>query len=320
MSEASLFVKDRSGMDASDLTPPGRRCLVCGSLEHILEDGPVWPPGWRCAACKHVVPQSEGISLFAPDLADTVSGMDPSAFEALSRVEVGHFWFVTRNQLIVGLANKYFPQARRFLEVGCGTGMVLRALGESRRWERLVGSELHPTGLNFARKRLPEKAEFVQMDARNIPAEGFFDLTGAFDVIEHIAEDEAVLRGMRAATEAGGGIIVAVPQHPWLWSRDDDIAHHQRRYRRGELEEKLVRNGYDILFSSSFTSWLLPLMAVSRLKPGRSNGDEDMHREFKLDPRTNRLLTAVLSAEVGMTLAGWRWPAGGSRVVVARAA
>jgi SAM-dependent methyltransferase len=182
-----------------------------------------------------------------------------------------------------------------------------------------VGSELHPSGLANARKRLPSAVEFVQMDARNIPAVGVFDLTGAFDVIEHIADDEGVLRGMRAATRTGGGTIVAVPQHPWLWSRADDIAHHQRRYRRGELEAKLRSNGFEILFSSSFTALLLPLMAASRLK-GRSNQtDDDVHREFTLNSHINDLFIAILRAEVRMTLAGWRWPAGGSRIVVGRA-
>jgi SAM-dependent methyltransferase len=302
----------------NEASTPLRRCIVCNAVEPIMANEPVWPSGWRCSACGHVVPQSEGISLFAPELADTVSGIDPSGFQTLSELEVGHFWFVARNQLIVGLANKYFPQARRLLEIGCGTGLVLRELASSRRWDQLVGSELHPSGLRFARKRLPSEVEFVQMDARNIPAVGVFDLTGAFDVIEHIAEDEAVLGGLRAATRTGGGIIVAVPQHPWLWSRADDFAHHQRRYRRGELEDKLLRNGFAVLFSSSFTAWLLPLMAISRLKSGKGE-DEDVHREFKLNPYINRLFTAILRAEVRLTLAGYRWPAGGSRIVVGRA-
>jgi hypothetical protein len=60
---------------------------------------------------------------------------------------------------------------------------------------RLVGSALHPAGLSHVRKRLPSEVEFVQMDARDAPTVGVFDLTGAFDVIEHIADDEAVLRG-----------------------------------------------------------------------------------------------------------------------------
>ena len=116
---------------------------------------------------------------------------------------------------------------------------------------------------------------------------GVFDLTGAFDVIEHIADDEAVLRGLRAAAQAGGGTIITVPQHPWLWSRADEVAHHERRYRRGELEMKLRRNAFEVLFSSSFTTLLLPLMAVSRLKGRGKKPDEDIY-EFRLKPALNR--------------------------------
>lgn len=293
-----------------------RRCLNCTTVEPIAKNEPIWPLGWRCPACGHEVAQAEGIPSFAPALADTDSGFDPGTFDELAEMEAGHFWFIARNQLIVGLANKFFPEARRFLEIGCGNGFVLRAMAESRNWERLAGSELHPTGLAHARRRLPSAVEFVQMDARDIPAAGVFDLTGAFDVVEHIAEDEAVLRGLRAATVTGGGTIITVPQHPWLWSRADEIAHHERRYRRGELEAKLRRNGFEVVFSSSFTALLLPLMAASRLRGGKS--DEDAY-EFKLNPVLNRLFLETLRAEVRMTLAGVPWPAGGSRVVVGRA-
>ena len=110
------------------------------------------------------------------------------------------------------------------------------------------GLKLHPSGLAFARKRLPPGIELVQMDAREIPALDLFDLMGAFDVIEHIADDEAVLRGMRAAMRRGGGVILAVPQHPWLWSLADEMAYHERRYRVGELEIKLRRNGFEDSF------------------------------------------------------------------------
>ena len=298
--------------------PASRRCLVCNAIEQVADEA-VWPPGWRCSKCGHLVPQADGIPLFAPALADSISGFDPEAFEYLAEHEPGHFWFVARNLLLIGLANKFFPRARRFLEIGCGTGFVLRAFAQSRRWERLVGSELHPAGLAHARQRLPSEVEFAQMDARDIPAVGAFDLIGAFDVIEHIADDEAVLRALRAATETGGGTIIAVPQHPWLWSRADEIAHHERRYRRGELETKLRRNGFEVLFSTSYTAVLLPLMVLSRLGAKRESSNEGVEREFALNPLVNRIFMATLRAEVRMTLSGWRWPAGGSRVVVARA-
>jgi SAM-dependent methyltransferase len=301
------------------MSTPARRCLACDAVEPISADEPIWPLGWRCPACGHTVKQSEGIPMFSPELADTISGFDPKSFEGLSKVESEHFWFVTRNELIVGLANKFFPNARRFLEIGCGNGAVLRAVARSRHWERLAGSELHPSGLTYARTRLPDGVEFAQIDARNIPAVDVFDLTGAFDVIEHIADDEKVLRGLRGATQKGGGTIIAVPQHPWLWSLSDDVAHHQRRYRRGELEAKLRGNGFEVLFSSSFTATLLPLMAANRLKNRVKQDNADIDREFTLSPRVNKLFISILRAEVRMTLAGLSWPAGGSRIVVGRA-
>jgi SAM-dependent methyltransferase len=253
--------------------------------------------------------------MFATELADTVSGFDPQAFDELSNLEAEHFWFIARNELIVGLANKFFPEARRFMEVGCGNGFVLRAIAESREWDRIVGSELHPSGLEHARKRLLPVAELVQMDARRIPARGLFDLTGAFDVIEHVVDDEAILSGMHASMIKRGGIIVTVPQHPWLWSRADEVAHHVRRYRRGELEEKFRRAGFEVLLSTSFTALLLPLMAASRL---RKKKDDEAY-EFNINATLNKLLLAILRTEVRLTLGGIRWPLGGSRLVVGRA-
>src|SRR6202012_5956175 len=97
------------------------------------------------------------------------------------------------------------------------------------------------------------------------------------------------------------------------------IAHHQRRYRRGELEARLDACGFEVLFSSSYTALLLPLMAASRLRHQGSGTDEDVLGEFRLNPRINKAFTALLRLEVRMTLGGVRWPAGGSRIVVARA-
>jgi SAM-dependent methyltransferase len=300
---------------------PERLCLICRARDPIRSgETVVWPAGWHCPACGHAVTEREGIPLFAPELADTVSGFDPTSFAKLVEIEAGHFWFAARNELIVGLAKRFFPNAKRYLEIGCGTGAVLCALAASRRWERLAGSDLHPTGLRHARARLPREVELVQMDARAIPAVSAFDLTGAFDIVEHVADDEAVLRSLRGATARGGGAIITVPQHPSLWSRADEVAHHQRRYRLGELEAKLSRNGFDIVFSSSFTAVLLPLMALSRLSARAASGDADVEREFTLGSTMNEMLKAILRTEVRLTLAGLRWPIGGSRVVVARAA
>jgi SAM-dependent methyltransferase len=279
----------------------------------------VWPVGWRCRVCGYIVAQSADIAMLAPDLADTVSGFDPASFAAIADIEAGHFWFVARRELIVGLADRFFPEAQSLLEIGCGNGAVLKALMDSRRWRRVAGADLHPTGLAHARARMLQGVEFVQMNALAIPALAAFDLIGAFDIVEHVADDEGVLRAIRRALRAGGGTIISVPQHPWLWSGADDIAHHERRYRRGELERKMLRNGFEVLASFSYTATLLPLLVASRIKARIRPSPQDLSREVALHPAVNAALLAILRAEVRLSLAGVRWPAGGSRVIVARA-
>jgi SAM-dependent methyltransferase len=247
--------------------------------------------------------------------------MDPAGFAKLAQAERSHFWFRQRNRLITGLLRQHLPEGRSYFEIGCGNGAVLAAIARERAWQRLVGSELHPAGLRIARDRLPRSVELLQMDARQIPMRRAFDVVGAFDVLEHIDEDEAVLAQIARAVRPGGGIIVAVPQHPSLWSGADEAAYHVRRYRRGELEDKLARAGFTVMRSTSFVSLLLPLMVLSRLLDRSSRGDTAslLGREFDISPLMNGVLNAITHAEVSATLAGLSWPAGGSRVVVARA-
>jgi SAM-dependent methyltransferase len=297
------------------MNSPYRICPYCTAANEINDDKAVWPVGWSCPECAHITETRDGLPAFAPALANTISGVDPAMFEPLALYENNNFWFVPRNRLITQLLARYFPAARCFMEIGCGSGFVLSAIAATKSWSRLVGSELHPRGLAIARGRLGGSAEFVQLDARMIPARDVFDVIGAFDVLEHIEDDAAVLSAMHRAIRPGGGVILAVPQHPWLWSDTDEIALHVRRYRRGELERKAETAGFRVLFSSSYTALLLPLMAASRLR-GSTKADSP-YREFELPPIANNLLKAVLQLEVSLTLAGIRFPAGGSRVIVA---
>jgi SAM-dependent methyltransferase len=298
------------------IEPYCRICPSCGTADEIVDEEPVWPLGWTCRQCAHTIEQSDGIPVFAPELADTISGVNPAMFDRLAQYEETNFWFVPRNRLLVNLLARYFPAAESYMEVGCGSGYVLSAIARMKSWRRLVGSELHPSGLAIARQRLGASAEFIQLDARMIPARDVFDIIGAFDVLEHIEDDSAVLAAMHRATRTGGGIMLAVPQHPWLWSQADEAALHVRRYRRGEIEQKVEAAGFRVLLSASYTALLLPLMAASRLR-GSAKSDA-AYREFELPPIANEALKAMLQLEVTLTLSGIRFPAGGSRMVVAK--
>lgn len=269
-----------------------------------------------CPACGAVVANMEGIPCYAPVLAHESPGFRPEHFARLAMLEEGHFWFRARNELIVCALRQWFPNAHNMLEIGCGTGYVLRGVTQSLPELRVSGSEIFLEGLAFAAKRLPS-ADLFQMDARRIPYESEFDLIGAFDVIEHIEEDEQVLREAHRALKPGGGLILTVPQHPWLWSAQDESACHVRRYRHRELKKKLHDAGFQLVFSSSFVSLLLPLLAVSRLRKRKADPAGDLNGELMPHALVNRALYHVLRAESLLIRSGVRFPAGGTRLIAA---
>lgn len=269
-----------------------------------------------CPKCGFAPPLVEGLPAWAPELARGGGGFKPEYFADLARLEEGNFWFRARNRLIAWALRRYFPAMRSYLEVGCGTGFVLSGIASAFPDARLAGSEVFSAGLAFAAGRVP-RASFMQMDGRHIPFVDEFDVIGAFDVIEHIEEDEAVLASMHGALRPGGGLLVSVPQHPWLWSAADDYACHVRRYTAAELHDKVRRAGFEILRSTSFVSLLLPAMLASRRR-GSAAKPFDPVDEFRISPATNRVLESVLALEIAAIRTGVSLPLGGSRLVVAR--
>ena len=256
---------------------------------------------------------------FAPELADRSrgeGGFEPEAFESLARLEESSFWFRARNDLILWALRSYTPRARSFLEIGCGTGFVLRAIGEALPELELTGSELFTAGLEHAARRVPG-AELLQMDARQIPFEDQFDAIGAFDVLEHVDDDREALAECRRALHPGGALFVTVPQHPWMWSSADDYAHHVRRYTRRELVAKLNEAALEPLRITSFVTLLLPLMALSRLAERRSPRAYDPVAEHQRSSRLRRPLEATMRMESALIRRGASLPAGGSLLAVA---
>ena len=283
------------------------RCPRC-RLEH-----PDREPG--CPGCGFAPASIGGFPAWAPELAGNGEGFRPEYFERLATLEGGHFWFRARNVLIGWAIGAHFPLARDYLELGCGTGYALAGIAQRFPAMRLTASELLSAGLAFAAARVPT-ARLLQLDARSPPWVEEFDLVGAYDVLEHIDEDERVLRGIRESLRPGGGVVLTVPQHPWLWSESDRYACHVRRYRRGELERKLEAAGFRVLRSSSFVTLLLPLMAASRLRPATGSAYDPM-AEFRIPTAINRALEGMLRLEIGAIRLGCSLPVGGSRLVVA---
>jgi SAM-dependent methyltransferase len=284
-------------------------CLQCGAQASAVS--------MQCPRCGHSPATIDGFPAYAPELASAQEGYLPEFYAEYAHLEANHFWFSVRCRLIVWALRKYGPGTASMLEIGAGTGYVLEAIAKAFPAARLHGSEMLTTGLRFSADRLPS-ATFLQMDARRIPYADEFDAIGAFDVVEHIDDDTAVLRQAHAALKANGLLLLTVPQHPWLWSSIDEYSFHVRRYTAHDLHAKVEAAGFEILRSTSFVSVLLPAMALSRFVKRDAGAAIDPLAELKISPLANRVLKLMMSVESWLIRLGINFPMGGSRLVVAR--
>ena len=285
-----------------------KRCLNCGFS--------FASPQWECPSCAWKPQYIENFLTFSPDLAYRGENFDPQSFITLVQAEQSNFWFRSRNRLITWALQTYFPSVQSLLEIGCGTGFVLSGIRHALPGMHLAGSEIFVQGLSFARQRLPD-ADLMQMDARNIPFSEEFDAVGAFDVLEHIAEDEVVLHEIFRTLKPGGGLLVTVPQHMFLWSATDEEACHARRYSASELRTKVERAGFEVLRQTSFVSLLLPAMLLTRRKK-KIRQDSIGSCELQLPKLLGSVLENVMRCEFLAIRAGCSFPAGGSLLLLAR--
>lgn len=268
----------------------------------------------------------DGVKCYAPDLARANDDYPVEEFAFLYEVEEKNFWFRSRNKVLQFLFQKYLgSKPSQVLEIGCGTGFVLKGLQKRFPDYTLSGSEIHLEGIRFAQKRLPD-VEFIQLDATQMPFEDSYDAIGAFDVLEHIEADEKVMQEVHKALTKGGYFFISVPQYEWMWSIADDIAFHKRRYHRKELIEKLQKAGFEIKYVGSFVCTLFPFMYLSRLlnrtdknsPPSAAELKEAKLEELKLNPLLNTLFLAVMKVDEILIKLGFSLPFGGSLMAVAK--
>jgi len=270
----------------------------------------------QCSACNWQAKNWQDHLIFSPELLQvTEQFFNKNEFKNLYKLESTHFWFRARNQLILWTISRYFSHIKNFLEIGCGTGYVISAIQKKLPKLELFAADVFQESLPFVKRRIGEEATIFQMDARNIPFVDEFDLIGAFDVLEHIAEDELVLQQLYQAIKPGGGVILTVPQHPRLWSAIDIAACHVRRYTKNELSDKLIKNGFKIIFSTSFNTFLLPMMLLSRYLQRKMIKQE---METHSNKWMNELLNQILNFERVWIKLGIHFNVGGSRLVVAK--
>jgi SAM-dependent methyltransferase len=267
----------------------------------------------------------DGIKCYNPESAQIYHDYPNEGFAIADKLEKASFWCRSRNRILKRILLKYklANTITHFLELGCGTGFFLRELAKDNRFE-LTGSDIYLAGLKYAKAKLPDTT-FIQLDATSNHTQEKYDIIGAFDVIEHIENDSAVIANVYRSLHDGGYFIITVPQYQFLWSKLDELVKHKRRYRRSELLAKLRDAGFEISFQSSFVFTLFPLMLLSRMLDRRHASVDDscatdLESRVKLPSVINWIFNKLMYVDECLIRWSVSLPVGGSLLVVARKA
>jgi SAM-dependent methyltransferase len=250
----------------------------------------------------------------------------PSAFgerghDGLLEIEAGSFWFRHRNRCVTEVVRAH-PPAGAILDVGAGNGYVTLALRQA--GFDALAVEPGIGGARNALRRGLEPVVCATIEGAGFP-DGSLPAVGLFDVLEHIRDDGGFLRTIRRLLRPDGMLYLSVPAYQWLWSSEDVLAGHYRRYALRRITALLRNSGYSVLFATYFFAVLpLPIFALrslpSRLGLRKAPSLESATAEHR--PRegaAGRLMERVLDWEVRRIQRGLRILAGGSCLVVARA-
>ncbi|MBM4015572.1 MAG: class I SAM-dependent methyltransferase [Planctomycetes bacterium] len=252
--------------------------------------------------------------------------MDDLATRQFIELEHRHWWFAGRRALFFDVLRRALAPAPtaarrlRALDVGCGAGGMLGGLAE---FADPIGLDISTELLQRARARGFRRLLVGSAAALPVPPASL-DLVTAFDCLEHLPDDLAALRSFHAALRPGGHLLLSVPAWQFLFSENDHVAHHQRRYRRGPLVARVEAAGFEVVQASYVNTWLFPLIvpAVLLLKlKQRWLKRRDQPPETNLSwlpPRWLNALLAAIFASERHVLRHASLPLGHSLIVLAR--
>ncbi len=208
--------------------------------------------------------------------------MNPETLRAMLEAEDLHPWYRARLSLISKWTSA-LPSDEvtlcTFADVGCGSGAVGAAF-KAHTGANVIAVDVSADAREAARFRglqtLPGSA--TTLPFKNEELGGVL----AFEVIEHVENDQEALREFHRVIKKNGDLFITVPAHQFLWSNHDILNHHFRRYSKGSLIELVSSAGFEVLSCRYWNSLLFPIFLCIRKFRGRSISTNS---EFALPPK-----------------------------------
>ncbi|MCD4760050.1 class I SAM-dependent methyltransferase, partial [archaeon] len=155
------------------------------------------------------------------------------------------------------------PQEQKTcLDIGCGTGAIsyaLRKQGEI--WHSIDSDE---SCVNMTLNLVKENVH--QMDATNTNFENNkFDTVIALDIIEHIEDDDSLVKELKRILKDNGKLYVTTPHisrtavlnyiKNWIGLTPDKYGHVRPGYTTKQLKEKLEKNGFTVEKTGTYSKF-----------------------------------------------------------------
>lgn len=211
------------------------------------------------------------------------------------------------------------------VEVGPGVGATSWRIARGRRYR---GYEPDPESFAVAAKRLRTIPDATVRNSHlpetpQVSADGLV----AFEVLEHIKDDQGALEEWIEWIRPGGLVLLSVPAHKHRFGPMDTAVGHYRRYGRDDIVSLLQAAGFSDIQVRAYgmpvgyvLEWVRNRMLVRRMaRVGREEGTRRSGRSFQPKRWAAVLVTIVMAPFVLMqkpfarTELGIGWIAWGRR-------
>ncbi|MGB1037498.1 MAG: class I SAM-dependent methyltransferase [Bacteroidia bacterium] len=241
--------------------------------------------------------------------------MDPQFYKEYYTLERTNWWFTARLAILEGILKKKISKGQtnlKILNVGVATGATSEMLSK---YGTVTSVEYDEECCKFLKEKTGIEA--VNASLTELPySANQFDLVCAFDVVEHIEEDNLAVSEIRRVLKSKGMFFLTVPAYQFLWSNHDVVNHHFRRYTKSNFNSLFKDNNLKVEYSTYFNFWLFTPIAITRFilnmfkrgaEDDSSGSDNDLTSSSNI---INRILYPVFKSELSLLRIGLKFPFG----------
>lgn len=196
------------------------------------------------------------------DVANVDTVFSEESQDNLFEIEDLSWWFHYRATIILSLMDKYFDTKSLTVDVGAGNGYT--SSRAALKGYNVCTIEPSLTACKHANIRGINPVLCGVLDEESI-LDNSIDQILMLDCLEHIEDDEATLSLLFKKLKPGGVILITVPAFMSLWSSEDVMAGHFRRYTCTMIQREMTDAGFKVLHSSYFMSFLYAPILISRV-------------------------------------------------------